>query len=404
MSGGTTERVGFRDVLAVAEFRALWGAQVLSLLGDQLARVALAVLTYTLTNSALYTGLVYALGFLPAVIGGPLLGGLADRLPRRTLMISCDVARAVLVVGMAKFGEHLSVLLTLLVVVELLSAPFGAARAALLTDVLTGEHYLVGSAIGNVTGQSAQVMGFALGGGLVAATGTTWTLLIDAATFVASALLLRLAVRARPAPFPTLKVSSSRPFAPALATARLVADNPRLRGLVLLALLSGSYVVPEGLAAPYAARIGGEAGTVGLLMAAQPAGATIGAVLLARFVPAARRLPLLLPLAALSCAPLLGFALQPGAVVTVTLLAVSGVGTAYQLVANAAFVSSVPAAHRGQAFGLVQSGILGVQGIGFLLAGAAADHVSPATVVAYAGGLGLVGVAALASSSRRALA
>jgi MFS family permease len=63
----------------VAEFRGLWTAQVLSLLGDQLARVALTVLVFDRTESALLTGLVYAVTYLPWLLGGPLLSGLADR-------------------------------------------------------------------------------------------------------------------------------------------------------------------------------------------------------------------------------------------------------------------------------------------------------------------------------------
>lgn len=53
----------------------LWLAEVLSLLGDQLARVALSVLVFDRTGSALLTGLVYGLSFLPALVAGPLLGG-----------------------------------------------------------------------------------------------------------------------------------------------------------------------------------------------------------------------------------------------------------------------------------------------------------------------------------------
>jgi hypothetical protein len=67
----------FAAVFGVPEFRVLWLAEVLSLLGDQLARVALVVLVFDRTGSALMTGLVYALSFLPALVAGPLLGGLA---------------------------------------------------------------------------------------------------------------------------------------------------------------------------------------------------------------------------------------------------------------------------------------------------------------------------------------
>src|ERR1700712_716707 len=113
-------RPGARSVLAVPEFRGLFTAHLLSLLGDQLARVALAVLVFSRTGSALLTALVYALGFLPAVVAGPLLSPLADRWPRRELMIGCDLVRAVLVAGMALAPGHLVLLCVLLVATEVL--------------------------------------------------------------------------------------------------------------------------------------------------------------------------------------------------------------------------------------------------------------------------------------------
>ena len=97
-------RRGYRDVFAVAEFRALWAAQVLSVGGDQLARVALTVLVYAHTGSALLAAVAYAASIAPQFLGGLLLSGLADRWPRRSVMIVCDLARAPLAALMAVPG------------------------------------------------------------------------------------------------------------------------------------------------------------------------------------------------------------------------------------------------------------------------------------------------------------
>ena len=72
------ERSSYREVFAIAEFRALWTAQVLSFAGDQFAQVAIAILVYRQTHSAFLTALAYALTYLPPIAGGPLLSGLAD--------------------------------------------------------------------------------------------------------------------------------------------------------------------------------------------------------------------------------------------------------------------------------------------------------------------------------------
>src|SRR5260370_12100075 len=82
----------FADVFAVGEFRALWLAQLLSVAGDQLARVALMVLVYDRTRSALWSALTFAVTFLPWIVGGLGLSGLAARLPLRPPMITCALA------------------------------------------------------------------------------------------------------------------------------------------------------------------------------------------------------------------------------------------------------------------------------------------------------------------------
>jgi len=95
----SAERFTFRDVFAIGEFRVLWFAQLLSIAGDQLARVALTVLVFDRTHSALWTGVTYAATYLPWILGIT-IAGLADKYPRRTLMILSDLGRAALVMVM----------------------------------------------------------------------------------------------------------------------------------------------------------------------------------------------------------------------------------------------------------------------------------------------------------------
>ncbi len=100
MTGAAAPRAAFRDVFAVREFRAVWFSEILSVAGDRLALVALTLLVYDRTRSPLLTALAYASGYLPWIIGGLFLAGLADRYPRRAVMVTCDMARAVLVTAM----------------------------------------------------------------------------------------------------------------------------------------------------------------------------------------------------------------------------------------------------------------------------------------------------------------
>ncbi|GAA0577313.1 MFS transporter [Kribbella sandramycini] len=385
--GGAERAASYGEVFGVGEFRWLWGAQLGSVVGDQLARVALAVLVFERTGSARWAAVSYALTFLPDVVGGPLLSGLADRYPRRRVMIWCDVGRAGLVAGMAVPGAPLWVLGVLLVLVQLLASPFQAARAALLPAILSGDKYVLASSVSNITAQAAQLAGFVTGGTLVAAFGAHNALLADAVTFGLSAAFLWLGVRERPLPTAT----EVRPgwWASVSAGARLVWGDRRLRYLVAMACVAGFYVSIEGLAAPYAASIGGGPAAVGLLLAANPAGQMVGMILLAR-TPPARRLTLMGPLAVGSCLPLIGCVTQPGLWVTVGLWLVSGLCASYQLAASAAFVLGVPDDQRGQAFGLARTALIVSQGIGVLAAGTAADRWAPPMVVAAVGGIGVL--------------
>ncbi|WP_231618576.1 MFS transporter [Nonomuraea sp. SBT364] len=394
----TERQATYGEVIAVKEFRALWYGQGLSLLGDQLAQVALAVLVYDRTGSALATAAVYALTYLPSILGGPLLAGLADRFARRGVMVACDLLRAALVGVMALPFMPFPVLCGLVFLVVLLSAPFSAARAALLPEVLEGDRYVVGSALQNMTNQAVQMLGFAAGGAVIAAMGPYRALAINAATFLASALIIVTGVRRRPA-------SGQDGDKPSMwkmtrAGARLVFGDRKLRTLVLFAWLCGFYVLPEGIAVPYAVEL--YTGVLpipvitGLLMAAMPLGTVLGAFLFSRFVSPPGRMRLMGWLAMLSCAPLIVTAMRPPLEVVLAAWVLSGIGGAYQLAANAAFVQRVPADQRGQAFGLVQSGLMAAQGIAILIGGYAAEKLGPEPVVALSGITGLTVAAVLA--------
>ena len=78
-----SSRARYRDVLGVAEFRAIFVANIVSMLGSVVAAVALTVLVYQQTRSPALAASVMALSFLPYLIGGALLGAAADRLPAR---------------------------------------------------------------------------------------------------------------------------------------------------------------------------------------------------------------------------------------------------------------------------------------------------------------------------------
>jgi len=390
-------RATFGAVFAVGEFRALWLAQVLSVAGDQLARVALTLLVYDRTHSALLAAVTFAASVVPAFIGGIALSGLADRLPRRRVMIACDLTRVVLVAVMAVSGIPIAVLVVLLFLVTLIGAPFLSARAALYPDLLTGDLYVLGTAVTLTTLQFAQVLGFAAGGAVVGFFGVRVSLLIDAATFALSALITFVWVRSWPA---AQAMGDGEAGAEAggglLAGLRLVFTMPALRIPMLLAWLAAFYNIPEGVSAPLAGALGGGAVAVGFILAAPALGATVGAIAFGRFVAPATRVRWMIPLAAAACGVLVLFVFRPPLPIALAVLAVSGLFDCYQLAANASFVAATPARQRSQAFGIAQGGMSLGQGVAMIVAGAAAGRFAPDFVIAASGAVGVVAAIAIA--------
>jgi MFS family permease len=381
----------------------MWAAEALSQAGDQLARVALAVLVYQRTNSAALTGLTYALTLAPSFLGGIFLSGLADRYSRREVMVVTDLLRAALIALVAIPGVPFAVVCVLVGLVSFFHAPFKAAQLALLPAVLAGDLFVVGMGIRTITMQTAQMLGFAGGGVLISWINPYFALGLDSVTFVLSAVVLRIGVTYRPAAAD--KNNRKSMVGSVGAGASIVWRDRGLRILLLLGWLSGFLIVYEGLAAPYTAQIGGGAIAVGLILASDPLGSAIGALVYTRFTPPKKRHKLLGALAIASSLPLLFCFFSPGLIASFALFAVSGaLGTAVLIQSAASFTRGVPDANRAQALGLSQSGVATVQGLSPLLAGLLADQIGTAETVGIVGVIGLVIAIPAALAWRRVVA
>lgn len=382
----------YRDVFAVREYRSLFAAQVLSIVGDQLTAVAASYLVYATTGSAALAATAFATSLLAWVVGAPLLSGLADRLPRRRVLVSCDVARAGLVTVLAVTTLPIGPLIVLLFAANLLSPPFRSARAALMPEVLDGDRYPVANGLDNLVRQVGQLAGFAAGGVLVAAISPRGALLVDAATFAVSALLISTGVRRRPAAQPG-GAGGVRAFAAAVT---VVFADRRLRAYVLMFWLPCAFTYAlEGLALPLATQYGSGPEVAGLLLAAAPAGVAIGGIVLTRLCPPPTRLRLVVPMAMVSCAVLVTVWLPMPLWLMLGVFAVAGFGNAYTIPLNALFGAAVPNSYRGRAFGAAVAGAVGLQGLAQVLAGVATDAFGPAPVIAVSGVLGTLSVVAL---------
>ena len=389
MRGAVPPRATFRDVFAVGEFRALWSSVALSTVGDRLALVALTLLVYDRTRSPLLAAVVYATGYVPWVIGGLFLAELADRYPRRSVMVFCDAARAVLVAAMVLPHVPLIVLVALLFAVTMFAPPFESAKASITPEILHGELYVLGTGVLQTTLLAGEVAGAVAGGIAVTFLGVRPSLAIDAATFVLSGLLVGLGTRARPA---AAKPGNVQPSALARMRDgfRQVFGDRALRTLVLFAWLVVFYTIPAGIAAPYAARLGGGPIATGLVIASTAFGTTVAMPLFTRFVRPRQRINWMGPLATLTCGALVLIAFGPGLASSLVIFTLSAAFGVYQIAANTAFVIRVPRERRAQAFGIANMGVIVGQGAAFIAAGAAAEVVPPAVVIAVSGAIGAV--------------
>ncbi|MFD6291580.1 MFS transporter [Streptomyces sp. NPDC060205] len=389
---------GYGRAFAVGEFRFVFAAHALSLLGVVVSEIALTVLVYELTRSPLLSALAFALGFLPYLVGGTLLSGVADRFPARRVLVVCDLVCAGCAALMALPATPVAALLALRCAIAAVSPVFSGTRMATLTEILgDGDLFVLGRSLLRIVSQSAVLVGFGLGGVLLAFVPPRGALVITFGTFLASALLLRVGTRRRPA-----RTGAGPLMRYSLAGTRQVLADRRIRALLLLLWVPPMFVVaPEALAAAYADEIGVGTAWIGLLMCAMPVGTIAGELYAGSALTPAARSRIVLPLAGCGLLPLLAYPFHPDLGWILLALLVAGSTGAYTLGLDRWFVDAVPEELRGRAMTVHTAGLMTIQGVGMALAGAAAEFWPVSTVVGGVGVLGTVCCLLLAAEVRR---
>ncbi|MER7789121.1 MFS transporter [Streptomyces sp. NPDC097640] len=379
------ESVGYSAVFAVREFRAVFVAHLLSMLGEVVCGIALSVLVYRATGSPLLSALAFAFALLPYVIGGTLLSAVADRYPARRVLVVCDLASALCVAAMVVPGMPVGLLLVLRCVPAVISPVFSGTRAATLGDILgKGDLFVLGRSVIRLTAQGAQLAGFAAGGLLLTAVSPRAVLAITAASFVASALVLRLGTRRRPA-----RADGRRGalLGDSLRGIRQLAAVPRIRALFLLNWVPPTFVVmSEALMTPYSDGLGLGSTGLGLLMCGMPIGALVSETLAGTLLGPAGRARLTLVVAVLCMLPSLGYVFEPSFGWALALQVATGCGMSYSLGLDQWFIAAVPEELRGRAMTLLTAGLMTAQGLGMAAAGAVAE-VAPVHLVVTAAGV-----------------
>ncbi len=269
------------------------GARVVAVAGAGVSSVALPVLVLERTGSAALTASVTGLQVLPYLVLGLVVGALADRWPRRRIMLCAQAAAALslLAVPLAGGGGDPSVVivLTCAVVVSTAFVWFDAAAFGALPAIVGRDHVVDANSVIWTWSTVVGIGGPAVGGLLVATIGPSWTLVVDAASYGVAGLML-LAIR--------------HPFGPESRTrsglvgdigegVRFVRREPVVRALTLAGVFNsvagGAVTALVVVIAVQRLGLRPDAAEVGLLLAAVAAGGFAGAVGLPRLT---RALPL----------------------------------------------------------------------------------------------------------------
>lgn len=314
-------------------FRALWLSQVVSELGDWFQIVALLTLLPTGAGKAHVVGGYLALRLLPMVVLAPLTGFVADRFHRGRVMIVCDLLRAAIVlcyplVLRADGSVNVPLLYVLSFTQEALSAFFEPARSAAIPQVVPTRGLLSANALGGATWSAMVALGAFFGGVATARLGRNAAYVIDAASFVLSAVFVLLA---RVPPLPAGEhheaqgiregVRYLRAHPAQLVAASLKGGWGLVGGIVVLFTAFADQIFTRN--DPAAA-----ATAIGVLYAGRGVGAFIGPFVARRFTGESiaglcRALVWSFPVAALGY---VGFALSPSASIAALALIVAHCG------------------------------------------------------------------------------
>jgi MFS family permease len=391
--------VTYHQALRNREFRGLVCAQITSECGDHFARVAIAALILRQDGSVLLAALAFAVSYIPGLLGSALLSPFADRLPRRRVLVFSDLVRCLIVSVLALLavpGAPIWMLYLLLVLAELFTGPFDAARAALLPDVFDDPRgYLAGASFMRFLFQANQVIGLVLAGLIVALVSPRGALVADAASFLASLVVIQAFVRRRQALAGEPHAGVTGLLRDVLDGARVVFSNPARRAIVIFGWTAAVFMIaPEAVALAYAGDQGESEVWGGLLMASVPAGAAVGAVIIGR-APHEAQIRALPRLVMGMCLPMLVIAAAPPVTVTAGLWFLIGVCQGYMATLIATLNVLTPPDYRGRVNGLAAAGFSVATAAAFVLAGWLADATSPALAVALAG---LAGVAVVTAN------
>jgi MFS family permease len=362
----------YRELFRAPEFTPLFLTSAVQVAATTVTGLALGTLVYTATHSPLLSALSMFGPSLAQLIGATALLSAADRLPPRAATAGVALAFAFGTAGQAIPGLPVWAIFAIAAVLGTLASVGGGVRYGLLNEIVPAEGYLLGRSVLNMSVGIMQICGFAVGGLLLAIVSPRGGLLTGAVLYLVAAGIARFGLSRRP-PRTAGRPSIAQTWR---NNARLWSCVPRRYVYLALWVPNGLIVGCESLFVPYAPR------HAGLLFAFAALGMLVGDTLTGRFIPARWQERLSAPLRLLLAAPYLVFALQPALPIAVAAVVLASVGYSASLLLQQRLMALTPGELSGHALGLHSSGMLAMQGVGAVLAGAVAERTSPGAAMA----------------------
>jgi MFS family permease len=203
-----------------ANFRRLWGAQMVSEIGDWFYALSVYSLVLEFTGRAELVGIAVVLQVFPQTLIGPTAGVINDRLSRRRVMIAADLLRCAIVLGMLAVRTSATVWLAfpLLLLETLLWALFEPARSSVIPNIVSEEELVSANTLSATTWSFNLAVGATLGGAAAVLLGRDWVFVLNALSFLLSAWLIGRMAFSEPhtegaAPFRARELVDFRPIA-----------------------------------------------------------------------------------------------------------------------------------------------------------------------------------------------
>ena len=287
----TYKSIGYIDLLRRnRNFRQLWLGQVVSQMGDWFDTIALYTIILNLTGSGRDVGLLLVARFVPSFLCGPISGVVADRFSRRTIMIVSDILRAIVVLGFlfVRRADQLWIIYVLTVLQLALSTFFEPAKTAAVPSIVKDNELVAANAISSVTWSIMLTLGAAIGGLITGWFGTNAAFILDALSYVLSAVLIfnvRLPKRPK-RERQKLSIGRALGITETIEGARYVKRRPSVLALLLVKPAWGLGGGILTLLAVFGERIfpvGKSAATgIGVLFAARGIGTAVGPIVARR--------------------------------------------------------------------------------------------------------------------------